>query len=336
MGSDVFANGRSVSCKSGVDKVIAAFPDVALSPPSPPAGPIPIPYPLFSKASDTTSGTKKVKINKKEAMTDKSQYKKSMGDEAATKSFGQGVITHCLGGKVKFISFSMDVKLEGKKAVRHLDMTTSNHMSPQANASVPWADVAKMKVAGHSCAKIIAEIHPYGDADCPEGSQSHHIVDNSNFTMPGARKTPLKDIPSVGGETGRQKRNLFPKGSKHPGRNYDENAAPCNCLKGSKSNSRTQHGKAHKKSKDMATAKASSDGKWKYSDAREAGKESIKKALKLEEWEAECIGLALDAYYKDKMKCNDGTETVAPTGKKSDANQFDNGKGTQCQAFELG
>jgi hypothetical protein len=46
--NNVFANGRAISCKSGSGKVLSAFPDVSLSPPSPPAGPVPIPYPLFS------------------------------------------------------------------------------------------------------------------------------------------------------------------------------------------------------------------------------------------------------------------------------------------------
>ena len=42
-------------------------------------------------------------------LKDKSYYKKCTGDEAATKSLGQGVITHTLTGKVYFISWCMDV-----------------------------------------------------------------------------------------------------------------------------------------------------------------------------------------------------------------------------------
>ena len=44
MGCDVYANGDEVACKAGDGKVIAAFPDVCLSPPSPPAGPVPTPH----------------------------------------------------------------------------------------------------------------------------------------------------------------------------------------------------------------------------------------------------------------------------------------------------
>lgn len=77
MGANVFANGREISAKAASNKTIAKMPDVCLSPPSPPAGPIPVPYPNFSKASDTTGGSKKVKIGKKEVgLKGKSKYKK--------------------------------------------------------------------------------------------------------------------------------------------------------------------------------------------------------------------------------------------------------------------
>ena len=112
MANEVFANTREISCKSGDGKSICAFPDVCLSPPSPPAGPIPIPYPNTAFAKDTTSGSKKVKISKKEVMLkNKSYFKKSTGDEAATKSLGMGVVTHQIQGKVYFTSWSMDVKV---------------------------------------------------------------------------------------------------------------------------------------------------------------------------------------------------------------------------------
>src|SRR3954467_10795435 len=138
MPDDVFANGRSVSCKAGADRVIAAAPDVCLSPPSPPAGPVPVPYPLFSEAADTASGSTTVRIKGKEVMLrDKSYYKTCTGDEAATRTLGQGVVTHTITGKVYFVLWSMDVVIEGENAVRHLDMTTSNHASPMGNASVP-------------------------------------------------------------------------------------------------------------------------------------------------------------------------------------------------------
>ena len=140
MGNNVFANGRELACKSGSGKVLAAFPDVCFTPPDkvPPTPPgVPIPYPVTSMASDTDKGTKKVMISNKEVMQrDSSNFKKCTGDEAA-QTAKKGMINSKLSGKVFFTSWSMDIKIEGKNVVRHLDTTTSNHSSPNANAAVP-------------------------------------------------------------------------------------------------------------------------------------------------------------------------------------------------------
>ena len=131
MASKVYANGMEVSGKASAHKVLGSMPDVCLSPPSPPAGPIPIPYPNFAQASDTTSGSKKVKAGGKEInLKGKSKYKKSKGDEAATRSFGAGLISHSISGAVKHKAGSFDVKVEGSSVVRNLDLTTGNHSNP--------------------------------------------------------------------------------------------------------------------------------------------------------------------------------------------------------------
>ena len=131
MGANVFANGKEISSKASGNKTIAAMPDVCLSPPSPPAGPIPIPYPNFSQASDTTDGSKKVKIGGKEVgLKGKSSIKKSKGDEAATRNFGASVVSHKMQGSVKHQAGSFDVKIEGSNVVRFGDLTTGNHSNP--------------------------------------------------------------------------------------------------------------------------------------------------------------------------------------------------------------
>lgn len=138
MANNVFANGREISCKAADGQTICAFPDVCLSPPSPPAGPLPIPYPNTGLASDTSGGSKSVRISGQEVMIkDSSFFKKSTGDEAATKSLGMGVITHTIQGKVYFTSWSMNVKVEDENAVRHEDLTTHNH-NPATGQSPPW------------------------------------------------------------------------------------------------------------------------------------------------------------------------------------------------------
>ncbi len=68
MSCDVYANGDEIACKAGGGKVIAAFPDVCLTPPPPPGGPIPVPYPDTSFSKDMKKGSKTVKIENKEIM----------------------------------------------------------------------------------------------------------------------------------------------------------------------------------------------------------------------------------------------------------------------------
>lgn len=180
MSNNVFANGREIACKSGSGKVIAAFPDVCFTPPDkvPPTPPgVPIPYPVTSMASDTNKGTKKVLISSKEAMKrDASNFKKCNGDNAA-QTAKKGIISSKLTGKVYFTSWSMDVKIESKNVVRHLDTVTSNHSSPNANEAVPWPFVDSMaadkvdvcekdqKKAQDAC-KDYAPVNPAGEDPC--------------------------------------------------------------------------------------------------------------------------------------------------------------------------
>jgi hypothetical protein len=110
-------------------------------------------------ASDMTSGSKKVKISKKEVMLkNKSYFKKSTGDEAGCAA-KKGVVTSTNRGKVYFNSWSMDVKFEGENVVRHLDLTTHNHMSPNPNTP-PWPYLDAMAVdlpKEHPCKKDAME-----------------------------------------------------------------------------------------------------------------------------------------------------------------------------------
>ncbi len=58
MSKNVFANGREVSAEKDDNRTMGAMPDVCLSPPSPPAGPVPVPYPNFAHSSDTDQGAR--------------------------------------------------------------------------------------------------------------------------------------------------------------------------------------------------------------------------------------------------------------------------------------
>ena len=169
MGCEVYANSDEIACKAGDGKVIAAFPDVCLSPPSPPAGPVPVPYPDTSFSKDMKNGSKTVKIKGKEVMLkDQSFYKSSpLGDEAATNGLGAGVITHVITGKTYFVAWSMDVKFEGKNVDRHSDLTTSNHASPLGN-SMTMANLSKLaqdRIKDDKCPCCGNEPHSQAQAD---------------------------------------------------------------------------------------------------------------------------------------------------------------------------
>ena len=154
MPNDVFANGREIQCKKADGKSICAFPDVCFTPPQTPATPpgVPIPYPNTGFAKDTTAGSKKVMISKKEVMLkNKSHFKKSVGDEAGCAP-KKGLITSTNRGKVYFQNWSMNVKVEGKNVVRHLDLTTHNHRCQVGNESIPWPEIDAAALADtHPC-----------------------------------------------------------------------------------------------------------------------------------------------------------------------------------------
>ncbi len=158
MGKNVFANNMEIAHKAGDGKVLAAFPDVCLSPPPPPAGPVPVPYPNTSFAKDLQDGSTTVKIGVKPlALKGQSFYQSSpLGNEAATRNFGGAVITHTISGKTYFAAHSMDVMVEGKNVCRHLDLTTSNHASyPGSTPPFPNAEMqaaATQAIADKKCA----------------------------------------------------------------------------------------------------------------------------------------------------------------------------------------
>jgi hypothetical protein len=165
MSNEVYANNQEVACKAADGKSICCFPDVCMTPPENPATPpgVPVPYPNTGMASDTTDGSRSVQISGKEVMLkNKSYFTKSMGDEAGCAA-KKGVVTSVNRGKIYFIAWSMDVKVEAENVVRHLDMTTHNHASPASNTA-PWSYTDRQAIAAPiaECATEVAKV----DAAC--------------------------------------------------------------------------------------------------------------------------------------------------------------------------
>lgn len=124
MGCTVFAESMGLFHKGSGGKGVAPA-DVCLSPPPPPAGPVPVPYVNSLQASDLTKGSKTVKIQgEPTALEDKSEVSTSMGNEAGTQ--GGNVVTHKTKGKGVFKLWSFTVKIEDKGVCRHGDMMGQN------------------------------------------------------------------------------------------------------------------------------------------------------------------------------------------------------------------
>ena len=323
MANQVYANGREIACKASTGKSICAFPDVCLSPPSPPAGPVPIPYPNTGMATDTTSGSKTVTAHGKEIMLkDRSFFKKSTGDEAATKSLGMGVVTHQIQGKVYFVMWSFNVKVEGENVVRHLDIMTHNHNPPPGNTP-PWPFMGAQAVTQamdqepgsckdeinrerEACGDLESDTAMCGDAECQKarkcmlvpykrkkGKQAgccdkktpHHLVEVHCFTESGgrARKKRLQDFEK-----------------------YDDEAAPCICVSGTRYSG--EHGDLHSvqgmwerkqmDSKGKRSQKGGLNGKWTYAKAKGGVILAIRATFPDSNCSAKCTNAQLDAYHR--------------------------------------
>jgi len=249
-------------------------------------------------AKDTTSGSKKVKVSKKEVMLkNKSYFKKSMGDEAGSAA-KKGVITSTNRGKVYFTSWSMDVKFEGENVVRHLDMTTHNHMSFPSNTSPwPYADSMAFK-SGGPCQGVSQKFKlvPYkdknGDYSCAPMT-GHHLIPGRcmRTRTTSAQGAPLKSP-------------AYPQGCSH-------DKAPCVCV-----DNENQYDGTHKDCHsvfdpvEFAEAKKSPKGKMTYKKARDTAAKSaagINGGKEPTAKQQECIKEQLDNYYKNCLKNKDGS-----------------------------
>jgi hypothetical protein len=280
LSNDVFANGRELACKAGSGKSICAFPDVCMTPPENPATPpgVPVPYPNTGMASDTTSGSRTVKITGKEVMLkNKSYFKKSMGDEAGCAA-KKGVVSSVNRGKIYFTAWSMDVKIEGENAVRHLDMTTHNHGSSMNTGPWPFVDNMAVPPPGHPCHNVTVQLRliPYEDG-CPPDADGNHI-------------TPHHLIPDrclrTGGSTSNTR--FHPK-------------SPCICVLG-KSQHKEEHRDCHEFFDPIERWHATEGVPFTYERARFAAALSAAGGLdpqrELTPKEVECVEVQLDNYYK--------------------------------------
>ncbi|MFK1438025.1 PAAR-like domain-containing protein [Pseudomonas aeruginosa] len=151
MAHHVYANDNEIASKSAAGKSSAAFPDTCFSPPTPPAGGVPIPYPNTCFARDISNGSRTVFIAGMEiALQHKSYFRTSTGDEPSTPGLKKGINSGRIKGKCYFVSWSPNVKVEGLCVTRHLDWVTHNHSNP---ANTPPNQYISERMPGDACRK---------------------------------------------------------------------------------------------------------------------------------------------------------------------------------------
>lgn len=178
----VYINDKEACSKSADGKSAAAFPDPCWSPPSPPAGPIIVPYPNTAYARALKKGTSTVFIRgTMVAQEDKSFFSTSEGDESATQALQKGVATNVIKGKAYFVNWSQNVSFEGRGICRHTDLMTHNHGSFPANT--PTFPYISRSIFGNDCSKEIKKV----DSACSKDD------DNSEHRKNIKGKSKLKN-----------------------------------------------------------------------------------------------------------------------------------------------
>ena len=189
----VYANDRSIACKAGDGASRAAFPDTCWTPPQP--SPVPIPYPNTAYAKDLTNGIRTVVIQGTEvAKRDVSYFETSTGDEPATSSCGQGLLTGVIRGKAYFFAWSMNVKAEGMNVGRHLDLMGHNHASLPSNTPL-FPFVERPWFGSHPCAKEEERI----ERACAKEDDDE---DKQKFRAPKKKRFNLRKTTPGGGSKG--------------------------------------------------------------------------------------------------------------------------------------
>ena len=190
MTSHIVVNKLGLTYKRTLGKSMATIPDVCKTPS--PGGPVPIPYPNFADQSSLTDGTTTVFAKGKMIAIKGSHYSRSNGDEAGTAG---GVKSGVNMKATDWITYSFDVKMDGKNACRHTDKKFHNNKNTvdlQGNFD-PVAALATMQDILCDCVQQVrAQEAADPSVTCTEyGNRVHECCE-----------TALANEPGCGGERG--------------------------------------------------------------------------------------------------------------------------------------
>lgn len=153
MSVTINVNGLSLCHKGSGGLATATLPDVCKTPS--PGGPVPVPYPNVSFSKDLVKGTKTVIVDGGNmAAHQDSEFSQSIGDEPGTVG-GIKSSTHLK--EATWLTYSFDVKLEGKCACRLTDKMLMNHGNTVCCAGFVQEFLRGPK-GPNECAKLLAQI----------------------------------------------------------------------------------------------------------------------------------------------------------------------------------
>ena len=137
--SNININGKTAVHAKSDGKLITT--DVCLTPPFC----VPIPYTNQAESKMTDMGASSVNIQGSPACNQKSNFKISQGDAPGACA---GASSGSIGQMAEFITFSNDVMIEGKPAVRNNDKMVSNlkNTAPQPLMQPPAGNAPEGKV----------------------------------------------------------------------------------------------------------------------------------------------------------------------------------------------
>jgi hypothetical protein len=164
MPSHILVNGLGLTFKSSMGISTATIPDVCKTPT--PGGPVPIPYPNFANQSTLSKGTKSVKVKNKMIAVKGSRYAMSMGDEPGTIG---GIKSNTFKQHTDWITYSFDVKMDGKNACRHSDKKFHNKKNAVdlAGNIDPVAPAVGLDKIADECNKKVNDDEGF----CPDGPE---------------------------------------------------------------------------------------------------------------------------------------------------------------------
>lgn len=158
-------NGLSLCHKASGGVSMATVPDVCKTPT--PAGPVPIPYPNIAMSSQLVKGSTTVKVDGGNmAAIMGSEFAMSTGDEPGTAG---GVASGVFKKEASWISFSFNVKIDGKAACRLTDKMFHNSRNTVNAAGEIQAPVPPPIEKVQKCAACRRELIEEGkNSDDPE------------------------------------------------------------------------------------------------------------------------------------------------------------------------